>query len=397
MANVHILRRVQAIVPVSNLATSFLVALRLLPRRRAVRNALLSGRSVMLLLLLPVLQLGAVPPELRVVSTPAGSRLEFQLPPGSGVHYVRGARSLASLTPGFLLRVADAAGEPSGQLEIPEALIEGGTGYFRVEAASTREPPLPWLVWVPPGAFWLGSDPAEHGRDNDEDPVGEVTLTRGFWIARHEVTQSEYQEVMGGNPSYFTPANGYLTDLSHPVEQVSWADATNYCARLTERLQTQGSLPTAAKVRLPTEAEWEYAARAGTHTAYSFGSTLTTNLANFDWKWEHDTARGFLHHPLNPYPQQTLPVGSFPPNPLGLHDVHGNVWEWVSDWWGYYPGGPQVDPAGPPAGDYRLQRGGGWHIFAWHCRSANRSIAVKWWERRETVGLRVVVELPAGE
>ncbi len=362
--------------------------------RLFILPVILRGPWLWLLGCLAILGTLTAAPHLRVLNEGSSVRLAVQLEPGSGVHYVRGARNLAGLNPGFLLRVAEASATNTTPVDVPASLFEDGAAFFRIEAAPIRTAPLPDLAWIPAGSFWLGSDPSEYGRDDDEAPVSEVTLTRGFWIGRHEVTQGEYAELMGINPSYFVATNGFGADLSRPVEQVNWVDATNYCAVLTQRLRSTGALPAAGRVRLPTEAEWEYAARAGTRTAYSFGTGLTTNLANFDWKWEHDTGKGFIHHPNNPIPAQTLPVGSFPPNDFGLHDVHGNVWEWVTDWHALYPNLPLTDPTGPATGIYKVQRGGAWHIFAWHCRSANRSIKVLWWNRQSNVGFRIVVELP---
>ena len=334
-------------------------------------------------------------PSLRVVGTAGAQRVEFRREAGSGRHYVRAARSLEELPIGYLVQVLPPDGPSSGNVELPGALAASAAVFVRLESEPTSPPPLPGLAWVPAGTFWMGSPADEYGRDDDESPLHEVTISRGFWIGTREVTQAEYLAEMGTNSSHFTSANGFAATLQNPAEQVSWADATNYCGRLTRRLQAEGALAPGLRVRLPTEAEWEYAARAGTRTAYNFGTGLTTNLANFDWKWEHDTTKGFIHHPNNPFPAMTLPVGSFPANPFGLHDVHGNVWEWVADWHALYDAAPAVDPTGPATGIYKVQRSGGWHIFAWHCRSANRSIKVLWWERKDNVGFRVVVEAAA--
>lgn len=334
-------------------------------------------------------------PALKIVENAGGQRVEYRRDAGSGRHYVRAAKTLEALPTGYLVQVLAPEGPISGQVELPAALATSAAVFVRLESEPTSPPPWPGLVWVPAGTYWMGSPADEYGRDDDESPLHEVTISRGFWIGSREVTQAEYLAEMGTNSSHFTLANGFAASLQNPVEQVSWADATNYCARLTRRLQTEGSLAPGLRVRLPTEAEWEYAARAGTRTAYHFGTGLTTNLANFDWKWEHDTTKGFIHHPNNPFPAMTLPVGSFPANPFGLHDVHGNVWEWVADWHALYDAAPAVDPTGPVSGLYKVQRSGGWHIFAWHCRSANRSIKVLWWERKDNVGFRVVVEAPA--
>jgi len=169
------------------------------------------------------------------------------------------------------------------------------------------------------------------------------------------VTQQEYQSVRTNNPSYFTG------DPSRPVEQVSWLDATNYCRLLTERELAAGRIPAGYCYRLPTEAEWEYACRAGTSTRFYYGDDPGyTNLAAHAW-YRNSSAN------------TTHPVGQKPPNPWGLHDMHGNVWEWCQDWYAAaHPGGSVIDPQGPPDGILRVLRGGSWYDFGWLCRSACR-------------------------
>lgn len=166
--------------------------------------------------------------------------------------------------------------------------------------------------------------------------------------------------MMGNNPSYFSPNNGYAEDLSRPVEQVTWQDATNYCGRLTVLERTAGRLPAGYVYRLPTEAEWEYACRAGTTTRFSFGDDFSYSLlGNFAWYGSNSG-------------DQTHPVGQKLPNPWGLYDVYGNVYEWCLDWYGPYPGGSVTDPRGVGSGSYRVRRGGAWHSPAAFCRSALR-------------------------
>jgi len=236
---------------------------------------------------------------------------------------------------------------------------------FRVVATDSDEPlnpDLPGLVWIPPGTFTMGSPATEPDRWGDKGPQTIVTLSRGFWLGKYEVTQREYLAVMGTNPSYFTG------DLDRPVEQVSWNDATDFCGRLTARERAAGRLPVGYEYRLPTEAQWEYACRAGTTTATAFGNSLSATQANFHGDYPYNGgARG-------PYLGRTTKVGSYAPNGWGLHDMHGNVWEWCLDRWSdALPGGRVTDPKGPDSGSYRVGRGGGWGGLGQFCRSALRS------------------------
>jgi len=159
----------------------------------------------------------------------------------------------------------------------------------------------------------MGSPTNELDRWDGEGPQTAVTISRGFWMGKYEVTQGEYLEVMGSNPSRFTG------DTNRPVETVTWYDATNYCGQLTQRERAAGRIAANSLYRLPTEAEWDYACRAGTSTRSSFGDDLGyTNLTNYAWYREN---RGLTTHP----------VGQKLPNPWGLYDMHGNVWEWCQD------------------------------------------------------------------
>jgi formylglycine-generating enzyme required for sulfatase activity len=190
-------------------------------------------------------------------------------------------------------------------------------------------------------------------------------------MGKYEVTQGEYLALTGNNPSFFTTndfsGNPIDPDLNRPVELVSWKDATDYCATLTQRDRVAGRISTNSVYRLPTEAEWEYACRAWTSTRFSFGDDPGyTNLTNYAWD---DDNSGRMTHP----------VGQKLPNPWGLYDMHGNVWEWCQDWFGLYPGGIAVDPQGPATseddGASRVIRGGiwyGWSGSARYCRSAFR-------------------------
>jgi formylglycine-generating enzyme required for sulfatase activity len=229
------------------------------------------------------------------------------------------------------------------------------------------------LVFIPPGTFRMGSPPDEVDRWDDEGPQTAVTISRGFWMGKYEVTQGEYLALMGSNPSWFNgdrTANGgpnYGVDTNRPVETVSWDDATAYCATLTQRERGAERIATNCVYRLPTEAEWEYACRGWTSTRFSCGDDPGyTNLTNYAW---YEANSG----------ERTHPVGQKLPNPWGLHDMHGNVWEWCLDWWSdSLPGGTALDPQGPATGEPRVIRGGGWRLgmgwnaYAGFCRSAAR-------------------------
>lgn len=239
---------------------------------------------------------------------------------------------------------------------------------------------LTGLVNIPAGKFMMGSPNTEAQRHFTEGPQTEVTISRGFWMGKYEVTQAEYSAVMGNNPSYFTngatalgSGGGITNQLNHPVEQVSWFDATNYCVRLTERERLAGRLPQGHVYRLPTEAEWEYACRAGTTTAFHYGPALRSGMANFDASVEYDSSGGSVENPNGIWLGQTTPVGSYAPNAWGLYDMHGNVWEWCQDWWAQnLPGGSVIDPTGPNSGSGHVFRGGCWSSYAWYERSAFR-------------------------
>jgi len=201
------------------------------------------------------------------------------------------------------------------------------------------------FVWIPPGAFVMGSPVGEAGRNPDE-VQHTVTLTQGFWLSDHEVTQAEYQAVMTNNPSTYKGAN-------LPVEYVTWSEAVLYCQKLTERERAAGRITAQQAYRLPTEAEWEYAARAGTTGA------------------RHGELDAIAWYALNSG-NQTHPVKEKAPNAWGLHDMLGNVFEWCSDWYGDYQTASVTDPTGPASGSDRVLRGGCWVFDAKLARSAFR-------------------------
>jgi formylglycine-generating enzyme required for sulfatase activity len=239
------------------------------------------------------------------------------------------------------------------------------------------------MVFIPPGTFRMGSPTNEVDRDPDEGPQTAVTISRGFWMGKYEVTQGEYLAVMGSNPSYFNTNNGYAEDLSRPVENVYWSDATNYCGVLTQRERAAGRIAANSVYRLPTEAEWEYACRAWTSTRFSYGDDPGyTSLTNYAW---YDANSDGTTHP----------VGQKLANVWGLYDMHGNVWEWCQDWFDTYPGGIALDPQGPATASARVIRGDGWPSFAGYCRSANRYNGYGPGDSRTIIGFRVV--LAAGQ
>ena len=240
---------------------------------------------------------------------------------------------------------------------------------FRVALVRSKDMTIPLaegveldMIWIKPGTFIMGSPENELGRANDEDQH-EVTLTQGYWLGKFEVTQAQYEAVMGKNPSYW-----YWKGADLPVEMVCWNDAMEFCAKLTASEKAAGRLPEGYEYTLPTEAQWEYACRAGTTTAFNNGTNIETkeqidgvcpNLDEVGWyKYNSDEA--------------THPVGQKQPNAWGLYDMHGNVWEWCKDWYGSYPSSAEMDPTGPDSGSDRVMRGGSWYGSARSCRSAIR-------------------------
>jgi len=220
------------------------------------------------------------------------------------------------------------------------------------------------FVWIPPGNFMMGCPNGEQGKRNDETQH-KVTLTKGFYMGVYAVTQEEWQQVMGKNPSRFKG------EKNLPVEMVDWEDCQKFIKKLREKDKKA--------YRLPTEAEWEYSCRAGTTTPFHFGNTISTDQANYNGIYVYGNGKKGVDR------NKTMPVGSFPANAWGLHDMHGNVYQWCQDWYGDYPNKDVVDPQGPEKGEavsiksvdgrtnvMHVFRGGCWAGDPFHCRSAFR-------------------------
>jgi len=261
---------------------------------------------------------------------------------------------------------------------------------------------IPNMVWIPCGTFTMGSPVTEPSRQEEEGPLTQVKISQGFWMKKHEVTQREYASMMGNNPSWYNGIRieggqqfNYGTNLERPVEQVSWNDAVAYCAALTETERAAGRLPVGYVYRLPTEAEWEYACRAGSTTPFNFGSILRAGMAAFYDAYEYPPCDEWLDC-FNPErfgnsPTNTLSVGSYAPNAWGLFDMHGNVLELCQDRYDSYPGGSVVDPQGAAVGMFRVCRGGHFQEYPSGCRSAARTWAVFEYLRAPLLGFRVVL------
>ena len=216
------------------------------------------------------------------------------------------------------------------------------------------------LIEIPAGTFTMGSYEDEKYRHEDEAKV-RVTLTKSFRLSKYEVTQGQWKSVMGTEP--WKGLAEVQADKDCPATCVSWNEATEFCEKLTAIERKAGKLKANEEYRLPTEAEWEYACRAGTDTAFSFGDD-EKQLSEYAWFQDNTRGEEYAHK-----------VGTKKPNPWGLHDMHGNVFEWCSDWYdGKLRGG--VDPIGPEEGSSRVLRGGGWWRNPCDCRSANRDCAV---------------------
>ena len=228
------------------------------------------------------------------------------------------------------------------------------------------------MVYIPGGTFTMGSPESEEGRDDDEGPQHDVTVPP-FFMGKYPVTQGQWKKLASRTdlkvkldlklePSYFKEPYQDIDRWHRPVERVSWYEAVEFCERLSKLTQRN--------YRLPSEAEWEYACRAGTTTPFYFGNTITPELVNYDGQYVYGNAQ------KGEYREETTPVGQFYPNAFGLYDMHGNVWEWCLDTWhNSYDGAPTDGSAWETGGHSttRVRRGGSWYINPWRCRSALRN------------------------
>jgi formylglycine-generating enzyme required for sulfatase activity len=214
----------------------------------------------------------------------------------------------------------------------------------------------------------MGSPSYETNRESNEGPQHSVSLS-GFKMSKYEVTFAQYDAFCGATGRQKPSDNGWGRG-NRPVINVDWNDATAFA-------QWMGC-------RLPTEAEWEYACRAGTTSPFNTGSCLSSSQANYDGNYPYSTCG------KGTYLQKTMSVGSYAPNAWGLHDMHGNAWEWCSDWYGDYSSNAQTNPKGPSSGSYRVLRGGSWYYNGGDCRSAYRNDAVPS-HRFNGIGFRLVV------
>jgi formylglycine-generating enzyme required for sulfatase activity len=267
---------------------------------------------------------------------------------------------------------------------------EGQSSQARIVmtgTSATTTVPLPTTTTIPPvdtsrfvrlpgGTFTMGSPSDEQDRSSDEGPQHQVRVS-AFAIGKYVVTFAEYDAYCDATGTVKPSDSGWGRG-SRPVINVSWLDAVAYCNWLSKK---EGLSPaytvngtnvswnrSANGYRLPTEAEWEYASRAGTTTATTFGNSLDSTQANFDGNYPYNTLT------KGPYLAKTAPVGSYRPNAWGLYDMHGNAWEWCQDWYdeSYYAKSPSADPEGPDSGSYRVLHGGSWYDFGFLLRSATR-------------------------
>ena len=302
-----------------------------------------------------------------------GSDLEIQSDAervSLAVHWFRGTRGLLLASPDLDTWTPVHAFQVTSYAGASMALPSDSTArFFRVEQDTT---PLPTdLVWIPAGTFLMGSPVEELDRQKDEGPVHEVRIGLGFWMGRTEVTVREFESLMTYNPS-MSPSGSLC-----PVERVSWGASMEFCRRRTERDRAAGVIPAGTAYRLPSEAEWEYACRAGTRTRYSYGDDHSYRELDFQG-WYAGNAMARTHDVAQKYP-----------NPWGLYDMHGNVFEWCLDFYGCYPGGTRGTPAKVP-----VYRGGSWYCPPEYLRSSSRHPGGTA-EGAYFIGFRVVLGAPA--
>jgi formylglycine-generating enzyme len=290
---------------------------------------------------------------------------------------------------------SDTPEEPADEPSLPAVEIESAELARAGEERHDNGPGITFR-WCPPGRFRMGNKPGSKWRFVDAAPV-EVTLSRGFWMAEYEITQGQWLTIMGRtlreqralDPGQPRPVgDGSMREHvgegpDFPIYFVSHAEAEEFCRKLTDTERKEERLQAGWEYRLPTEAQWEYACRAGKSTITPFGNRLSSNLANFDG------TKPFNGAPLGPYVRETTRVGQYPHNPWGICDMHGNVWEWCRD--GYnekLTGG--VDPVGTGTGVLHVMRGGCWHNSGFECLPANRAIG-RTDSRGSGLGFRVAI------
>ena len=267
----------------------------------------------------------------------------------------------------------------SSSYEFVDAGASGAARYYRVITLTPPGPdPARW-AWINPGTFLMGSPDTEFDRSPDESPQTQVTFTNGFWMERFEVTQWEYLSIVGVNPSV------NQSDTNQPLENETWYDATNYCALLTSQEQMAGRLPAGYVYRLATEAEWEYAYRAGTTNRFPFGDDHSyAILPEYSWFSTNGIDTNLVTHD----------VGQLQPNPWGIYDMGGNVWEWCADYYNPYPGGSVTDPINPAfSTNGVVMRGGSAFYTPDDCRCAARNFNTPDFHSHG-IGIRVVLGSP---
>ena len=237
------------------------------------------------------------------------------------------------------------------------------------------------FVLIPPGTFFMGSPTTEGQRDRNEGPAHDITISKPYYLGKFEVTQKQWNGFFAG--TVFARKEFKFPGDNMPADSISGFEAEKFLMDLSSRL--------GMKFRLSTEAEWEHACRAGTQTPFYTGNTISTSQANYDGSKTYGSGAKGLQL------KQTVDIGMYPPNPFGLHDMHGNVWEWCMDWFdaNYYKESPGTDPTGPPTGGSRVIRGGCWKSHPTKCRSAERD-AYNPSKSNDTIGFRVLLEVAPG-
>jgi formylglycine-generating enzyme required for sulfatase activity len=267
----------------------------------------------------------------------------------------------------FYMMTVDAEGKENSRRRKKNSCHRNYAHFFREDLGKGV---VLEMVYIPGGTFMMGSPVTEKGRyDTEESPRHQVTVP-AFFAGKYSITQAQWQAVMRNNPSHFPGEK-------RPVENVSWDEAFEFCGELSQK--------TGKKYRLLSEAEWEYACRAGTTTPFHFGETITPKLVNYDGRLP------YAHASTGLYREQTTDVGSFLPNAFGLYDMHGNVFEWCSDRWHPNYNGAPTDGSSweTGTGKGRVQRGGSWYYNAVLCRSASRNYSAG--NCRGKIGFRVAI------